>query len=68
MYIIGIRTLCDSVTRGYGDHSPLTRPKEEVTTPPSRPQMQRYITIMYYKDTGIRVTRHLVSNGLGFRV
>jgi len=21
---IGIRTLCDSVTRGYGDHSPLT--------------------------------------------
>ena len=27
---IGIRTLFDRVTRGYGDHSPLTRPKEEV--------------------------------------
>jgi hypothetical protein len=25
---IGIRTLFDRVTRGYGDHSPLTRPKE----------------------------------------
>ena len=24
MYIFGIRTLCDSVTRGYGDRSPLT--------------------------------------------
>jgi hypothetical protein len=22
---------CDCVTRGYGDHSPRTRPKEEVT-------------------------------------
>ena len=33
MYIsfIGIVTLFDSVTRGYGDHSPLTKPKEEVT-------------------------------------
>jgi len=28
---IGIRTLFDRVTPGYGDHSPLTRPKEEVT-------------------------------------
>jgi len=28
---IGIRTLFDQITRGYGDHSPLTRPKEEVT-------------------------------------
>jgi len=28
---IGIRTLFDRVTRGYGDHSPLTRPEEEVT-------------------------------------
>ena len=28
---IGIRTLCDQITRGYGDHSSLTRPKEEVT-------------------------------------
>jgi len=28
---IGIRTLCDRATRGYGDHSPLARPKEEVT-------------------------------------
>jgi len=27
---IGIRTLFDQITRGYGDHSPLTRPKEEV--------------------------------------
>jgi len=27
----GIRTLFDRVTRGYGDHSPLTRPEEEVT-------------------------------------
>ena len=27
----GIRTLFARVTRGYGDHSPLTRPKEEVT-------------------------------------
>jgi len=24
IFFIGIRTLCDSVTRGYGDHSPLT--------------------------------------------
>jgi hypothetical protein len=29
--IIGIRTLFDRVTRGYSDHYPLTRPKEEVT-------------------------------------
>ena len=29
--LIGIRTLFDGVTRGYGDHSPLTRPEEEVT-------------------------------------
>jgi len=28
---IGIRTLCGQITRGYCDHSPLTRPKEEVT-------------------------------------
>jgi len=26
-----IRTLFDRVTRGCGDHSPLARPKEEVT-------------------------------------
>ena len=31
MLFLGIRTLFDRVTRGYGDHSPLTRPKEEVT-------------------------------------
>jgi hypothetical protein len=28
---IEIRMLFDRVTRGYGDHPPLTRPKEEVT-------------------------------------
>jgi len=29
--LIGIRMLFDRVTRGYGDHFPFTRPKEEVT-------------------------------------
>jgi len=31
MLFFGFRTLFDSVTRGYGDHSPLTRPEEKVT-------------------------------------
>jgi hypothetical protein len=31
LFIFGIRMLFDSVTRGYGDHSSITRPKEEVT-------------------------------------
>ena len=29
--LLELNMLCDWVTRGCGDHSPLTRPKEEVT-------------------------------------
>jgi hypothetical protein len=29
--LLELNMLCLNVTRGYGDHSPLTRPKEEVT-------------------------------------
>ena len=33
---IGIRTLCDRVTRGYGDHSPLTTGGSTLSQPRSR--------------------------------
>ena len=52
--LIGIRTLCDSVARGYGDHSPLTWLGQDTWTRESR-----HVVSISWSDTALKPPEHI---------